>query len=192
MDFTLRPNDDFLLNSEIWLCNGRCFPVTCNLLYMMSRTLLWHTRRSSYERHTSTNTTKSGLCFWNRNDLNRVYDGNGGQPKYSYVVLIERWVGSWSKSITPDHIQLSLDEQTVRVMWLEGYDWKSVAMEILLKLNLSFSTLVWCWIKEKTRWLQRSKNSEVRAEFKWEMREMGSTGFYSAQNLTVSSFTWYE
>lgn len=66
----------------------------------------------------------------------------------------------------------ALPGRTARVMWLERYDWKSVAMEILLKLNLSVSALVWCWIKRKPGDCndQRTVRREENLNERWEKR----------------------
>lgn len=64
---------------------------------------------------------------------------------------MEGWLSWWS-------YLLSLDNLPATVSWLDRYDWKAVAMEILLKLNLCFSILA--QDKEEDCWDQRRAMKE--------------------------------
>lgn len=90
----------------------------------------------------------------------------------SYNIIISYWLKDQC-IMTKVHNTRSyavLPGRTARVMWLERYDWKSVAMEILLKLNLLFRALVWCWIKRKPGDCkdQRTVRREENLNERWE------------------------
>lgn len=98
-------------------------------------------------------------------ESNQMHGRDGGQLIQFYF-MIERSVGSRSKTKLY-HTQLSLD-----FTWLARYDWKSVAMEILLKLNLILSPSVRCSMKKENQVTAKIKERRwerisTRDETKW-------------------------
>lgn len=151
----------------------KCCPISCH-------------KAKKKKKHQVATPKKSGLCVWNRKRKITKWSKSSAWWRWRSAEILLFHI-DWKISgimikVYNTRSYSALPGQTARVMWLERYDWKSVAMEILLKLNLlqCFGLVL---DKEKTRWLQWSKNSEERREFKWEMGETGSTSYFLSAEI---------
>lgn len=143
-------------------------------------------KTNKQKKHQVATPKKSGLCVWNRKRKITKWSKSSAWWRWRSAEIllfdIDWKISGIMIKVYNTRSYSALPGRTARVMWLE------VWLKICCHGNsIEAQSLLQCFglvlDKEKTRRLQRSKNSEERREFKWEMGETGSTGYFLSAEI---------